>query len=331
MDEIKIPTRTTNVDVDAAPLSSNWGQERRLEFIDFRLRWEKTVNRSDLRSHFGISVPQASLDIAKYTQLASNNLEYDRSSRTYRATAAYAPVIGNTSPQRYLDELLACSRGILSESDTYIGWAPPFAAVPAPTRLVDGETLSLLLDAIRFRGSVRINYQSDSDDQPIERVISPHAFAFDGFRWHVRAYCFFRDGYRDFVLGRILNIDVEEVPGRDPALDSGWNTFVRLVVMANPHLTKGNRSAVERDYSMTGGETTLDVRQALLYYALKQLQLGPFSSGHLQPPQLELKNEDELQPYIQKISVGRRSKHADDGAQKNGLRGQNHAKSPVEN
>jgi hypothetical protein len=223
-------------------------------------------------------------------------------------------VIGNTSPHRYLDELLACSRGILNEGDTYIGWAPPFAAVPAPTRLVDGETLSLLLDAIRLRGSVRINYQSDSDDQPTERVISPHAFAFDGFRWHVRAYCFFRDGYRDFVLGRILNIDMETVPGRDPALDSGWNTFVRLVVTANPHLTEGNRRAVERDYSMVEGETTLDVRQALLYYVLKQLQLGPFSSGHLQPPQLLLKNEDELQPYIRKFSNGKRPRSADNGA-----------------
>jgi len=310
MDEIKIPTSTA--DVDAAPISSNWGQERRLEFIDFRLRWEKTVNRSDLRSHFGISVPQASLDIAKYTQLASSNLMYDRSSRTYRATDAYTPAIGNTSPQRYLDELLACSRGILSEGDTYIGWAPPFAAVPAPTRLVDGETLSLLLDAIRFRGSVRINYQSDSEDQPIERIISPHAFAYDGFRWHVRAYCFFRDAYRDFVLGRILNINVETRPGRDPALDAGWNTFVRVVVSANPCLTEGNRCAVERDYAMVEGETTLDVRRALLYYVLKQLELGPFSSGLLQRPQLLLKNEDELQPYIQKFSIGRRPK-AEDG------------------
>ena len=317
MDENKMPTSTVDTDLSPASVSSSWGQERRLEFIDFRLRWEKTVNRSDLRSHFGISIPQASLDIAKYTQLASNNLVYDRSSRTYRATAAFVPTIGNTSPQRYLDELLACSRGILSESDTYIGWAPSLAAVPAPMRLVDDKTLSLLLDAIRFCGSVRINYQSDSDDQPIERVISPHAFAFDGFRWHVRAYCFFREAYRDFVLGRILNISIEPVPGRDPALDSGWNTLVRLVLTANPDLTEGNRRAVERDYSMTEGETTVDVREALLYYVLKQLQLGPFSSGHLQPPQLLLKNEEEIESYLQKMSIGRRPKHTNDGILQN--------------
>lgn len=315
MEDNKLLAGTLDTEPSPTSVSSNWGQERRLEFIDFRLRWEKIVNRSDLRSHFGISVPQASLDIAKYTQLAPNNLVYDRSSRTYRAAATFAPVVGNTSPQRYLDELLACSRGILGESDTYIGWTPPFAAVPTPARLVDGETLSLLLDAIRFRRSVRISYQSDSDDQPLERVISPHAFAYDGLRWHVRAYCFFREAYRDFVLGRILSISMEQVPGRDPALDSGWNTLVRLVITANPDLTEGNRRAVERDYSMSEGETIVDVRVALLYYVLKQLELGPFSTGHLQPPQLILKNAHEIESHLQKMSINR-PKHTNRTASK---------------
>jgi predicted DNA-binding transcriptional regulator YafY len=170
---------------------------------------------------------------------------------------------------------------------------------------VDGETLSLLLDAIRWRSSVRISYQSDSDDQPIDRVISPHAFGYDGLRWHVRAYCFFREAYRDFVLGRVLSITTDQEPGRDPALDSGWNTLVRLVITANPDLTEGNRRAIERDYSMTEGETTIDVRAALLYYVLKQLQLGPFSIGHIQLPQLLLKNEHEIEPYLQNMSINR--------------------------
>jgi hypothetical protein len=306
MIDTQIFSSTPETEASEVSASSNWGQERRLEFIDFRLRWDKTVNRSDLKSHFGISTPQASLDIAKYTQLAADNLLYDRSSRTYRATAAYAPLIGNTSPQRYLNELLACSTGILNERDSYIGWTPPFAAVPALTRLADGETLALLLNAIRHRGRVCIRYQSDSDDEPIDRSISPHAFAYDGFRWHVRAYCFVREGYRDFVLGRILAIEVDAQPGRDPALDSGWNTFVPLVIVANPRLTEGNRRVVERDYSMTDGLTTIEVRQALLYYVLKMLELGPFGVRTLRPPQIVLKNEDEIKPYIENIVVGRR-------------------------
>ncbi|MES2390903.1 MAG: hypothetical protein V4555_04635, partial [Acidobacteriota bacterium] len=45
-------------------LPARWGQERRLEFIEFRLQWEGRVNRSDLVNYFSISVPQASLDFA---------------------------------------------------------------------------------------------------------------------------------------------------------------------------------------------------------------------------------------------------------------------------
>ncbi len=46
------------------PRGVSWGLERRLQFIDFRLRWEGRLNRTDLTEHFGLPTPQASLDIA---------------------------------------------------------------------------------------------------------------------------------------------------------------------------------------------------------------------------------------------------------------------------
>ncbi len=289
--------------------SANWGQERRLEFIDFRLRWEKTVNRADLRNHFGISIPQASLDIAKYTQMAPQNLVYDRSSRTYRVTDGYVPSVGNTTPQRYLNEVLACARGLLDARDAYIGWMPPFAGVPVLTRLVDSQTLSLLLDAIRHHVCVRITYQSDSAADPIERIISPHAFGHDGFRWHVRAYCFRREGYRDFVLGRILTIFPDVALGRTPELDVKWNSILKVKIAANPELTEGNRRAVELDYSMLDGTTTIEVREALLYYVLKELGLGPFAPS-FQSPQIVLLNHDDLRPFMEQILSARINKSA---------------------
>ena len=42
---------------------SRWSVGQRLEFIDFRLFWEGHVNRGDLVSFFGVSVPQASSDL----------------------------------------------------------------------------------------------------------------------------------------------------------------------------------------------------------------------------------------------------------------------------
>ncbi len=69
----------------------------------------------DLTEYFGISVPQASLDIAKYTELAPNNLTYDRSSKTYTAAPSFRPLYQRSSAQRYLAELLATKMGWLSQ------------------------------------------------------------------------------------------------------------------------------------------------------------------------------------------------------------------------
>lgn len=278
--------------------STTWGQERRLEFIDFRLRWEGTVNRADLRAHFGISTPQASLDIAKYAKLAPKNLAYDRRSRTYRAGEQFTPLSEETSPQRYLNEVFACSQGMLDRQTSYIGWMPPFAGVPVPSRHVPAETLSLLVGAMRHQGCVRITYQSDSEAHAIDRVIAPHAFGYDGFRWHVRAYCLLRQGYRDFVMGRMLAISHDGSPGRSPTLDEKWHRILELKIGANPALREGNRRAVELDYSMLNGVATICVREALLYYVLKQLSLGPFASSGLQVTQIVLLNTLELERYI---------------------------------
>jgi hypothetical protein len=129
---------------------TRWGQERRLEFIDFRLRWEQRLNRGDLTAFFGISVPQASLDIAKYTERASANLVYDRSSKVYVAGPSFEPLYaGTSSPSRFLNELLATEVGVLAPDASFVGWRPPLALAPSPGRALDAGVLAGLLSAIR--------------------------------------------------------------------------------------------------------------------------------------------------------------------------------------
>ncbi|WP_293193094.1 hypothetical protein [Ottowia sp.] len=93
--------------------SGPWGPERRLEFIDFRLQWDGRLNRSDLMEHFGISVPQASADIAAYAELAPDNLVYDRSARVYVASSGFAAVFPTTTAEHYLNDLLALNAKVL--------------------------------------------------------------------------------------------------------------------------------------------------------------------------------------------------------------------------
>jgi hypothetical protein len=57
--------------------------------VDFLLAQYGTINRAALVDFFGISTPQASLDIAQYQQLAPKNIEYDATAKTYRKTAKF--------------------------------------------------------------------------------------------------------------------------------------------------------------------------------------------------------------------------------------------------
>jgi hypothetical protein len=285
---------------DTQPTPTTWGQGRRLEFLDFRLHWDGRINRSGLTDFFNISVPQASLDISKYLELAPGNAVYDRSSKVYQATPDFKPYFPTNVSERYLNELLAIETDIIRPEQSFIGWRPPVATVPLPVRSVPNKTLISLLSAIRGKTKVLIRYQSMSSTEPSSRLISPHAIANDGFRWHVRAYCDQREKFIDFVIARILEISITETQGIDSASDHAWNRVVRLVLCANPALAESHKRVIELDYGMTNGVIELNCRQSLLYYALKQLGLHKFDSATDRPEeqQITLKNYADVKEFL---------------------------------
>jgi hypothetical protein len=288
----------------ATKTSVRWGQDRRLAFIDFRLRWEGRINRSDLTDFFGISTPQASLDIARYSALAPQNLVYDRSSRVYQVSGDFLPLSIESQSQRYLNELLASTTGVLEPGASFIGWRPSVDCVPQPGRVVESNTLAALLKAIRDGVGLRIVYQSMSRPEPSTRTISPHALASDGFRWHVRAFCHSRNEFRDFVLGRILAIQGVEAAGQPAAEDVEWNTELTLILAPHPGLTEGKRRAIELDYGMQNGVVELKCRQALLFYTLRRLGLSAQESQSPEAQQIVLTNQTELASFYRPLSSG---------------------------
>lgn len=287
-------TTKTPEPVVGSKTNSRWSQDRRLEFIDFRLRWEGRINRSDITAFFGISVPQASLDIAKYLELAPENLVYDRSSRIYLAGPAFEPMFASSSTPHYLNDLLALEAGFLEPESSFMGWRPSTALVPTPGRQLNAQTLTTILQAIREQQGIRVSYQSMTHPQPQSRDLSPHAIAHDGFRWHVRAYCHKRKNFLDFVIARILEIGLSDSAGPGPLEDKAWQTNVNLVLSPHPGLSLSKRRAIELDYGMTDGKATLSCRQALLFYLLKHLKLDLDQPGTPEAQQIVLLNEAEV-------------------------------------
>jgi len=282
-----------------AGAARRWSQQRRLELIDFRLRWAGQVNRSDLTSFFGISVPQASLDIASYVELAPRNLEYDRASRAYLATPEFRALYATSGSQPFLDELLA-GAAVDEPGGSRLGSRPPVEVVPSPGRRVPADVLATVQQAIRTQQGLSVTYQSLTRPEPTRRVLSPHAFVFDGQRWHVRAYCHAQAAFRDFVIGRILEVHGLAPAGLGPDRDTRWNTLLRLVLAPHPELPPAQRRAIELDYDMRGGQAVLECREALLFYVLERLGLrrGAGAAGIApEAQQIVLVNAGELERY----------------------------------
>jgi predicted DNA-binding transcriptional regulator YafY len=277
--------------------------ESRLQFIDFRLRWERRINRMDLTEHFGISVPQASLDIAKYTELAPKNLTYDRSSKTYTAAPNFHPLYQRSSAQHYLAELLATKMGVIEPAASFIGSAPEADWAPSPWRTINEQTVEAVVRAIRRQEAIWVSYQSMTSMDESVRMLSPHALGNDGFRWHMRAFCHKRQRFSDFVLARILRIDGFEASQVDSSQDSHWQTVLTLVLAPHPDLPAAKKRVLELDYGMEGGQVKLPCRQAFLYYTLRRLGLHTKEAPDPLAQQITLKNRDEIQPYIDALSA----------------------------
>lgn len=282
--------------------SGTWGQERRLQFIDFRLRWEGRINRTDLTDFFGISVPQASVDIGKYLDIAPQNLAYDHSTRTYLATVGFRPCFQRSSARRYLSELLATKAGVIEADTSFSRFPPEIDSAPSPWRTVDETTVESMVRAIREQKAVRVHYQSMTSSDDATRLLSPHALGHDGFRWHARAYCHKKNRFSDFVLARLLSIEGFEPSNVDPSSDVQWHTNLKLVLAPHPELPLAKRRVVELDYGMVNGEVHMACRQAFLFYTLRRLGLQSNVAADPIAQQIVLANREVIQPYIDALS-----------------------------
>ena len=277
-----------------------WGQERRLEFIDFRLFWDGRLNRADLANFFSISIPQASIDISLYQERAPGNIIYDRQEKAYLASDSFVPVVTSADAYSFLNQIRQVEGQMLPRESTFLGWYPPSGVVGHPTRKVDAGTLRMILQCMRRKESVHVTYQSMNHPEPTEREIGPHAIAFDGVRWHTRAFCFEHGDFRDFVFARILSISKGRPMEIDAQKDSAWLNMLEIIVKANPDLSVGQKRAIELDYGMEQGRLRFGVREALLFYLLQQLSLLPASpTGPHQ--QIVLANPGALEPYLERL------------------------------
>jgi len=61
----------------------NWARKQRIEFISKFLKKHGRINRTDITSKFGTSIPQASIDLKEYLKLNPRSLKYNHAKHFY--------------------------------------------------------------------------------------------------------------------------------------------------------------------------------------------------------------------------------------------------------
>src|SRR5690606_22936496 len=130
------------------------------------------------------------------------------------------------------------------------GSAPEVDWAPSPWRTINEQTVEAVVRAIRQQKAIRVSYQSMTSLDESVRLLSPHALGYDGFRWHVRAFCHKRQRFSDFVLARILRIEGFEQSEVDFSYDTHWHTVLMLVLAPHPDLPTAKKRVLELDYGM---------------------------------------------------------------------------------
>ena len=308
--------------------SNNWSRKRRMEFIDFRLKYEGKINRGDLVDFFGISIPQSSIDFSYYRELVKNdhppreNLRYDLHKKYYVRTDDFIPVYPKEcSINHFFNDLELIARNGLPDSRNYFGskLSVDMSNLRPQMREVDPKILSNIVDAIVGHLALHVVYMSVSSGKNDDYLIAPHSFAYDGYRWHVRAYCYDRHDFRDYVINRIkfadeprINAPNDRFPdpigngfrevGTDCSSDLEWNQFVTLRLKVNPEINENARRAIEMDYGLEkDGILEHTVRRSLLFYAVRELKVAAeYKSLPAMERQLVLDNEKEIYQLLTK-------------------------------
>lgn len=252
---------------------TKWPIEQRREFIEHRVFWRGRIGLADLMDTFGVSRTQASIDINGYIKDFPGQLTYDKTARTYVPGRGFSAHYAALDPGDHLAKLLAMSQGVTVERADWEAFKPDMLAPPLPARSAGVMVVRDVLLATEEKRVLHIDYQAMSSPEPTARSIAPHALAHDGFRWHCRAFCLRDARFKDFVLGRISNVEMGEPSDVDPSSDTDWHTEIDVLISPHPDLSATQRRVISLDYKMQDGVANLKVRRSMLFYTLKRLGL----------------------------------------------------------
>lgn len=277
-----------------------WDLLFRYRMIEIIVLWEGRLNTNHLIKSFGIGRQQASKDINTYmTEIAPGNLIYDKTLKGYKPSNTFVPRLTSGHADEYL-HILSRSEDMMVTFDELDMRFEHTAMVRPINRNIAPEVLRPLIQAIREKKRVDICYTPLKDGNKVERIISPHTLVCTPLRWHVRAYCEYANGYRDFVLSRIHGIpDLNDQAVFRRAGDSLWNTGVTIELSPDLRFNEKQKAVIEKDYGMENGVLKLPTNASLIRYVLDTYNINThILNSNPQGQQIVISNMDELLEFL---------------------------------
>lgn len=275
----------------------------RLSQMELLLKWEGRLNNARVRDLFGISQVRSSEWIREFRDSNPSWTTWDPKAKSFYPTVEYQKhrhgagseaLNHESSLARYI-VLVGLPYGSERAQASRIVWAAyPDLSVPDPF------IYSAVLTAARDRKMAEITYRSMRQPVAHRRLISPHSIVRAGRRWHVRAFCSQSQLFKDFSLGRIDKVKVLDAPGEGAeADDQGWNTLVRLKLVAHPSLSSDQARLIEAEYFHGKKSHAQDCRQALVNYVIQDLRAATnVNTQHPPDFQIAVANLGELEPWL---------------------------------
>lgn len=277
-----------------------WDLLFRYRMIEIIVLWEGRLNTNHLIKSFGIGRQQASKDINTYmTEIAPGNLIYDKTLKGYKPSNTFVPRLTSGHADEYL-HILSRSEDMMVTFDELDMRFEHTAMVRPINRNIAPEVLRPLIQAIREKKRVDICYTPLKDGNKVERIISPHTLVCTPLRWHVRAYCEYANGYRDFVLSRIHGIpDLNDQAVFRRSGDSLWNTDVTIELSPDLRFNEKQKAVIEKDYGMENGVLKLPTNASLVRYVLDTYNINThILNSNPQGQQIVVSNMDELLEFL---------------------------------
>lgn len=242
--------------------------------IEVLLWWRGWVGRGDLLESFGISAAQASGDLQKYMDMNGGAMRYHTSRKRYEAV----PEMRCVRHKPRLEDALALFFGLEGEGLRFQMGArttEQLDSLVLPTRKGLPQVERRIVMALLSKAECRVLYHSVSSGKAEWRVLVPGAFGWDGRRWHLRAFAREHGEWRDYVLGRMSQVEWPGEIATDLPVDKEWKRKDEVVFRLNPELDESQKAALRMDYGMEGDELRVEVRTAMKRYLLAEMFLTP--------------------------------------------------------